>query len=644
MCGIAGHLSKDGHRADPALLSRMAAAVGHRGPDDRGWHADGPIGLAHARLSIIDVAGGQQPMANGDRSLWITYNGEIFNYLELRTELEEKGHRFTTYSDTEVILHLYEERGEDCVHAFNGQWAFAIWDSRRGRLFLSRDRLGVRPLFYASLPDRFVFASEIKAILACPGAPRELDLKAIDQILTFWAPIAPRTVFKHVSELAPGHSMTVDEQGSRTYAYWTPTFHQVSEVAGTEKDAARYADELLDLLVDATRLRLRSDVPVGGYLSGGLDSSAIMAIVKRLTDARLRTFSVAFDDAEFDERGHQDEVVASLGTDHTRVRCTASDIARVFPDVVWHAERPILRTAPAPMYMLSRLVRDSGYKVVLTGEGSDEMLGGYDIFKEAKIRAFWAAQPDSSRRPLLLKRLYPYLANVQAQSDAFLRGFFRVQDGPTSCFFSHLPRWQMTARLKLLLSSDVRAELADYDAYEDLKQTLPSDFSSWPWFARAQHLEATGLLPGYILSSQGDRMSLAHGVEGRFPFLDHRVVAFTSSLPASLKMKVLNEKYLLKRATGTLLPESTRARTKQPYRAPGAACFVPPDGKPSPDYVAALLAPARVGEDGIFNPAAVSQLVSKTRSAGTVGVRDDMGLVGVLSTQLLIDRFIRRAA
>lgn len=648
MCGIAGQLNKDGRPVDAAILSRMAAAVGHRGPDARAWHAEGPVGLAHARLSIIDVAGGHQPMANSDGSLWISYNGEIFNYLELRAELEKKGHRFTTHSDTEVILHLYEERGEDCVHAFNGQWAFAIWDSRRTRLFLSRDRLGVRPLFYASLPDRFVFASEIKAILACPGVARELDLKALDQVFTFWAPIAPRTIFKHVSELAPGHSMTVDEHGSRTYAYWTPKFHQVSEDAtgekDTEKDTARCADELLDLLVDATRLRLRSDVPVGAYLSGGLDSSVITAIVKRLTDARLRTFSVSFDDPEFDEREHQDEVVASLDTEHTRVRCSASDIAQVFPDVVWHAERPILRTAPAPMFMLSRLVRDSGYKVVLTGEGSDEMLGGYDIFKEAKIRAFWAAQPDSSRRPLLLKRLYPYLANVQAQSDAFLRGFFRVQDGPTSCFFSHLPRWQMTARLKLLLSSDVRAELADYDAYEDLKQTLPAGFSGWHWFARAQHLEATGLLPGYILSSQGDRMSLAHGVEGRFPFLDHRVVSFTSSLPPALKMKVLNEKYLLKRATGALLPAAIRKRTKQPYRAPGAACFVPTDGRPSPDYVAALLAPSRIGEDGIFNPAAVSQLVSKTRTGGTIGVRDDMGLVGVLSTQLLVDRFIRQLA
>ena len=294
------------------------------------------------------------------------------------------------------------------------------------------------------------------------------------------------------------------------------------------------------------------------------------------------------------------------------------------------------------MYLLSRLVRDSGYKVVLTGEGSDEMLGGYDIFKEAKIRAFWAARPESSRRPRLLKRLYPYLGNVQAQPDAFLRGFFRIQDGPASCFFSHLPRWQMTSRLKLLFSPDVRAQLAGYDAYEELKQTLPAGFSGWDWFSRAQYVEATTLLPGYILSSQGDRMSMAHGVEARFPFLDHRVVELTSSLPATMKLKVLDEKYLLKRATGQLVPEMIRRRSKQPYRAPEAACFVPRDRGLRPAYVDTLLASDRVGSDGIFAPAAVSQLVAKMQAGNAIGIKDNMGLVGELSTQLVVDRFVRQ--
>jgi asparagine synthase (glutamine-hydrolysing) len=452
MCGIAGVFNLHGRRAQGTLVERMVATLGHRGPDGRGCHVGGAIAMGHARFSIIDVAGGQQPMTNEDGSLWITFNGEIFNYVELWDELERKGHRFATRSDTEVILHLYEEKGEDCVTDFNGQWAFALWDNRRRRLFLSRDRLGVRPLFYTFVNQQFLFASEAKALFAHPGVTRDLDLEALDQIFTFWTPLAPRTIFRQVSELPPGHSLSITGEGCRTYTYWRPDYRTMREPA----DPERCADELLDLLVDATRIRLCSEVPVGVYLSGGIDSTVVTTIITRFTESPLRTFSVTFEDLEFDESAYQDEVIAHLQADHARVRCSAADIAGVFPDVIWHTERPIVRTAPAPLYLLSRLVRDSGYMVVLTGEGSDEMLGGYDIFKEAKIRAFMAAHPDSSRRPQLLKRPYLYLNHVQAQSHAYLKAFFRVEDGPSSCFFSHLPRWQLTARLKLLFSADAK--------------------------------------------------------------------------------------------------------------------------------------------------------------------------------------------
>jgi asparagine synthase (glutamine-hydrolysing) len=294
--------------------------------------------------------------------------------------------------------------------------------------------------------------------------------------------------------------------------------------------------------------------------------------------------------------------------------------------------------------MLSRFVRDSGYKVVLTGEGADETLGGYDIFKEAKIRAFWGRQPDSRLRPQLLKRLYPYLGNVQSQPDSYLQAFFRPGAGASNCFFSHLPRWQLTSRLKLLYSSVVQAELASYDVYDELKARLPPGFQSWDWFSRAQYLEASTLLPGYILSSQGDRVAMAHSVEGRFPFLDHRVVDFAASLPPRLKMKVLNEKYILKLAARSIVPAAITRRSKQPYRAPDAKCFVTPESKGTlPDYAEALLAPARLAEDGIFNPHAVGQLLTKVRAGRAVSIRDNMAFVGVLSTQLVVDRFIRRA-
>ena len=639
MCGIAGTLNLDAASPATGSVEAMLRLLSHRGPDDSGTHVQGACALGHRRLSIIDVQGGHQPMTNEDGSLWITYNGEIFNYLELRDDLVSRGHRFASVSDTEVILHLYEEKGERCVEELNGQWAFAIWDSRRRKLFLSRDRLGVRPLYYAFAGRDFLFASEIKALCAHPGLNRELDLKTIDQILTFWAPLAPRTILRQVSELPPGHSMSIDETGTcRVDRYWQLDYQTMAEPVNEE----RCAEQLLELLIDATKIRLRSDVPVGAYLSGGLDSSVITAIVKSIAKDRLRSFSVTFGDPEYDESAYQNEVVQFLGTEHSHVHCSPSDIARVFEDVLWHTERPIVRTAPAPLYLLSRLVRDSGYKVVLTGEGADEMLGGYDIFKEAKIRAFWSAQPESFRRPQLLKRLYPYLPNVQSQPDAFLRGFFRLGTTASNCFFSHLPRWELTSKLKMLYSDRVRSELNGYDVYDELGASLPARFASWDGFSRAQYLETAILLPGYILSAQGDRVAMAHSVEGRFPFLDHRVVQFASTLPPRLKMKVLNEKYILKRAAGHLIPPSVRRRPKQPYRAPDATSFVTPDAQGRlPDYVEALLSPERVKQDGVFNPAAVSQLLVKARAGKAAGVRDNMAFVSVLSTQLVIDKFVR---
>ncbi|HEY1308211.1 MAG TPA: asparagine synthase (glutamine-hydrolyzing) [Vicinamibacterales bacterium] len=637
MCGIAGTLSLSGRPVDSALVSRMGGALAHRGPDERGLHVDTEVGLAHTRLSIIDLAGGHQPMSLDAGRLWVTFNGEIFNYIELRDQLLGLGHRFTSRSDTEVILHLYDRYGPDCVRMMNGQWALAIWDPRRRRLFLSRDRMGVRPLFYAHLNGvKFSFASEVKALFQDADVPRALDLEALDQVFTFWSPLSSRTIFTGIHELAPGHSLTVEDGCVRTWCYWKPQYE--SSMAGSSQ---ALSEELQALLVDATRIRLRADVPVGAYLSGGLDSSVTAALVKRFTTTPLRTFSVAFDDAELDESWYQRQMRDALLTDHESLRCAASDIGRVFPEVIWHTETPVLRTAPAPLMLLSRLVSERGYKVVLTGEGADEVLGGYDIFKETKIRRFWAAQPQSLRRPLLLRRLYPYMSNVQAQPLAYLRAFFKVTerdlDDP---FFSHLPRWELTSRLKCFYSDATRDRLGDYDAVDDLRSRLPSEYAGWDTFSRAQYLEAAHLLPGYILSSQGDRMAMANAVEGRFPFLDHRVVEFSNALHPTMKMKVLTEKHLLKRAARDLVPDVIVNRQKQPYRAPDARSFLD-GGQATPEYVDELLSEQRLRADGVFDSSAVQRLVAKIRGGRAIGVKDNMALVGILSTQLLIELFIR---
>jgi asparagine synthase (glutamine-hydrolysing) len=635
MCGIAGILKLAGGEVDAALLQQMIAAIRYRGPDAQNVYAHSGVGLANARLSIVDIAGGGQPMSTADGSLWITFNGEIFNHVELREELMKKGDRFATRSDTEVILHLYRDLGEDCVHRLNGQWAFAIWDARRRKLFLSRDRVGIQPLFYTVADQSFIFGSEVKAIFACPEVTRELDLRGLDQFFTFWVSLPPRTIFRNISQLPPGHSLTVEDGRVRLKQYWRPDY---SAVESTHDSAAGKAEELLELMSDATRIRLRADIPVGAYLSGGIDSSFVTALARPVLGGKLRTFSVAFENPALDESKYQREASTYLQTQHSEIRCSAQQIGQAFPEVIWHTEQPVLRAAPAPLFLLSKLAHDNGFKVVLTGEGADELLGGYDIFKEAKIRRFWARQPGSSFRPLLLKRLYPYMQEMQKQPDAYLANFFRVDDRDTADpFFSHLPRWQLTAKLKGYFSPDAQADLASYDAYSDLRQALPASYPTWPDFCQAQYLETAYLMPGYILSAQGDRMAMAHSVEARYPFLDHRVIEFSQKLHPALKMRVLTEKYLLKTASNGMLPSGVIKRPKQPYRAPDGASFL---SQTSPKYVEELLSQEEIQRDGIFSPVAVLSLVAKFQKGRVLGAKDNMALLGILSTQLLVQQFI----
>ena len=638
MCGIAGIQRFDGQPVRREMLDAMVATLDHRGPDANGIELRGAVGLGHTRLSIIDLSGGVQPMVLEDDELVVTFNGEIFNYIELRQELIAHGRRFATTSDTEVLLQAYAQWGEDCVQHFNGQWAFAIWDARRKKLFLSRDRLGKRPLFYTVSGKTFLFASEVKAIFAHPGVSKAIDPVGLDQLCTFWSAQPPRTIFAGINLLPPGHSLTVQDGKLTVAQYWDLDFSKTLD----NVPARELEEQLLDLLTDATRLRLRSDVPVGAYLSGGLDSSITAALAKDLNREKLCTFSVEFENPEFDESVFQQEVVQRLGTEHHTIRCSHDDIGRIFPQVIRHTETPILRTAPAPIFLLSKLVRESGIKVVLTGEGADEAFGGYDIFKEAKLRRFWSRQPESRMRPMLLKRLYPYMKNIQSQPPAYLRAFFGVKPQTVGHpFFSHLPRFELTSKLKAFFTPEVLAATFEHDPLLEAEGNLPIAFADWDDFSRSQYLKARGLMPGYILSSQGDRMTMANSIEGRFPFLDHRVVEFAAKLPPRLKMAGLDEKHILKNATKHLVPDSIRQRSKQPYRAPDAQSFFDTDsGMARFEYVDALLSPSAIAEAGLFDPDAVSKLVEKARTGAAIGTKDNMALVGILSAQLVVEQFV----
>ena len=617
----------------------MVAAVRHRGPDEFGAYIDNRCALGQARLSIIDLAGGSQPLCNEDETIWITYNGEIFNYIELHDELEKFGHKFRTRCDTEVIVHAYEQWGTDCLSRFNGQFAFALHNKKANSLFVARDRLGIRPIFYTLHNGRFYFASEIKAILCDSTIPRRMDYKGLAEIFTWWTTAPPRTAFENINELEAGRFIEIRNGRIRSEKYWRMDF---PEEFDHKRSVDSWAEELHALLVDSVRLQLRADVPVGAYLSGGLDSSAATSLIKRFTDTRVETFSIAFHDKAYDESEYQNQMADYLQTNHHQVKCSRRDIAENFPTVIRHTERPILRTAPTPLYMLSKLVRENNFKVVLTGEGADEIFGGYDIFKETLIRKFWAKNPDSAWRPSLLKRLYPTLPLSGARAKFYLETFYKAGLAEKDSFyFSHIPRINTTVKVMDYFTDDIRATVGDYDAIGVFGRDLPQNFDRWHHLVRAQYLEAKSLLSGYLLSSQGDRVSAANSIEGRFPFLDHRVVEFASKIPPWHKILGLKEKYVLKKAMRKDLPPEITSRVKQPYMAPDSNSFNQPD---SPAYIEEMLSNEKLTDFALFRADQVERLKAKCGrlSHAHLSFKDNMSYIGILSTQLFIDQFINK--
>ncbi|MDB4466625.1 asparagine synthase (glutamine-hydrolyzing) [bacterium] len=637
MCGICGFYhtndSIPSREVAKKALSDMLKQLRHRGPDGSGFHTEPGVGLGHSRLSIVGLGNGKQPIANEDQSIWLTLNGEIFNHKELRKDLISRGHTFSTDSDSEVVLHLYEDEGMDFLNKINGQFAFAIWDRKKRDLILCRDHFGIAPLFFTNVNDSWVFGSELKSILAFPGIEPKIDFQALDQIFTFWSVLAPRTPLQNIQQVKPGCYVKIQNTSVTETRYWDMSFQNRNATPSFSTDDA--ISELGHLLTKSINVRRQADIPVGAYLSGGLDSSAITVIASKLMGHPPEAFSIRFSDSEYDEGDHQSLLTKFSGIESSSITFTANDLVSHLPQAVYHAETPVLRTGMVPMMLLSGHTRASNFKAVMGGEGADEFLVGYNIFKESKVRRFWAKQPSSAARANLLRKLYPYLP-LDAGAASFWQNFFsqnmEVTEDP---LYSHRLRWASAARTKRFFSKSLQRELEGYDPCSELVSYLPKEFHNWEPMGKAQYIEATLFLSNYLLSSQGDRMAMANAVEVRYPFLDIAFVEFCNSLPAKWKMRGLNEKMLLKKAMARQLPSEITKRSKQPYRAPSVSFS-------EQDILWDVLNEKSLDDSGIFDPQMVGLLLTKLKKHNQMwSEADQMALTGILTTQLFYSQFIK---
>jgi asparagine synthase (glutamine-hydrolysing) len=628
MCGIAGIVRTDPTEAiEERALLRMARSIRHRGPDGFGILLDPGAGLVSTRLSIVDLEHGWQPLLSDADGSALVYNGEVYNHVELREWMSSLGVTFKTGCDTEVVLALLQREGLDGLQRLNGQFAFAWWQPQRRRLTLVRDRFGVRPLSYSSLDDgSLAFGSEAKALFASGEVRAAPDLAGLDQVFALWAPQAPRTAFADVRQLEPG-GVLVWERGEivERRRWWRPGPDQPDAGDGGLEQNLR----------DSIRLRLRADVPVGAYLSGGLDSSLISALAQVQKHGELRTFSVAFDDPSYDERAEQELVARAIGTSHHVVEVGAAEIAAAFPEVVRHAETPLVRTAPVPLYLLAREVHEHDLKVVVTGEGADELFWGYDLFKEVAIRRLHAHDPERALEQLA--DLYPHLGPAGARrGPGWARFLLETGAGEGDPLSSHLTRVAATGAVRGFYRDELAAEMSSEAALEPVREALPAGFEGWEELERAAWLEVTTLLEPYLLAAQGDRVAMAHGVEGRYPFLDHHVYASSVGLPEEEKLTATSDKVALRALADELLPAEIAGRRKQPYRAPEVTPFF---SAGSPDWVEEALAPAALEANGIWDGRRVEGLLRRCRGGRATGVREGMALIGILSTQLWHEAF-----
>ncbi|HWS54482.1 MAG TPA: asparagine synthase (glutamine-hydrolyzing) [Pyrinomonadaceae bacterium] len=626
MCGITGFVNLDGRAADGSALARMNAAIRHRGPDEEGSYLAGHVALAMRRLAIIDLAGGQQPIANEDGTAQIVFNGEIYNFRELKGRLEQLGHRFRTDCDTEAVVHAYEQYGADCPKHLRGMFAFAIWDARRRELFVARDRVGKKPLLYAKTGGAFVFGSEFSALLAHPAVGREVNREAIDDYLTFSCVPAPLTAYRDISKLEPGHSLTLKADGElRIERYWQPDFSKKLKL--TEEEAG---ERTLELLRDAVRVRLMSEVPLGAFLSGGIDSSAVVALMAEESSAPVKTFSIGFEEQDFSELHHARRVAEHVGAEHHEF-VVRPDALELLPTLVEHYGEPYADSSAIPTYYVARETRRH-VTVALNGDGGDECFAGYERYAAMRLSERYRKLPAALREGFIRQ------AVELLPSSELKRG--RVRSLKRFLRSAGLPPVERYLRWVSALGPEAKRELYT-DGYR--RETEGRDARRWlaPWFARAN---GAGVVDASLLTDtmtylpndllvKVDIASMAVSLEARSPFLDHHVIEFAAQLPENLKLRGLTTKYILKRTLRKLLPAENLTRGKMGFGVPVGHWF---RGRMGP-FLREHLLSEKAARRGYLRPEAVRRMVEEHTEGG---LDHTPALWALLMLELWFQRFI----
>lgn len=616
MCGLVGFIdTRCEVRPDRELLVRMTDKLVHRGPDSAGYFVDHYVALGFRRLSIIDLESGDQPIYNEDGSLVLMCNGEIFNYLELKKGLIQKGHTFRTRSDVEVLLHLYEEHGIDFLDQLNGQFAFSIYDRKNRRLFLARDQFGINPLYFATVNGLFIFASEIKAILEHPLIEREVDLTGLDQTLSFPGLVSPRTMFKGIQSLKSGNYIVVSNGDIAIREYWDLDYPPLGAISSS-KSEADYVDELKQLLVRSVQYRLQSDVPVGFYLSGGLDSSLIGALINRVApDTRRHSFSIGFADEDISETRHQRLMAEFTRSLHNEIMFDWSEIVERLSLMIYHCECPVRETYNTCSMALSAAARNAGVKVILTGEGADELFAGYVGYRFDRFR-------DQGSKSYDLET---------ALEDELRQKLWGDKD-----FFYEKDHHALREVKQTLYSQRVNELYSEFDCLNHGLINKERLRGRHPVHQRS-YLDFKLRLADHLISDHGDRMTLANSVEGRYPFLDIDLVEFSTRIPPDLKLHNYIEKYILKRVATELVPREIVEREKFGFHAPGSSYLL----QQSIEWINDMISHERIKRQGYFNPDVIDRLRAEYTQSGfklNLPFEDDL-LIVVLTFSIFLDTF-----